>query len=324
LPKAHGVKQQTLERIMIKTLARWTIWPLLMTAFLASFAWTQAQGFCPGTSILAITIGHITVIALIETWLPARREWAWWTDRQSFNDIAHSLLLDAGVRLGNAVLLLALAQAGSSLAAQQGAGMWPDHWPFLLQLAAAILIYDFCDYWKHRAFHGWRWAWPIHFVHHNPDRMHVLKAGRLHFLEAAIRTAIVLAPLVLLGAPAEIFFWLAALANAFGGQNHWNVDARLPRWLHWLVATPDVHWVHHDQGYRGTGANFSPYTMTFDHLFGTYRDPAKEPVGNVGVAGESASGNLIAQLLRPLLPAALRRYSEIRSASSLRPRGRRG
>jgi sterol desaturase/sphingolipid hydroxylase (fatty acid hydroxylase superfamily) len=147
--------------------------------------------------------------------------------------------------------------------------------------------------------------------------MHVFKAGRLHFLEAAIRAAISSAPLVLLGAPPEVFFWLAALANAFGGQNHWNVDARLPRWLDLLIATPGAHWLHHRKEMGDGSANLSTYTLLFDHLFGTYRRPAGRADYDVGIADDPISSNIFAQLAAPaaFLPS-IRRWRRARDIRS--------
>jgi sterol desaturase/sphingolipid hydroxylase (fatty acid hydroxylase superfamily) len=280
--------------------ARWFVWPAYLLLFLAAYAWSQRLGFASGYSVLGITVVHIAVIALTELVLPARPEWRWLGDRQVFNDIVHGLLLDLGARLGTAVMTLVLAAGAAMVSRDAGSTIWPLDWPLWAQVALAVLIYDFCDYWKHRAYHASRWLWPIHALHHNPLRMHVFKAGRLHFLEATIRVLISSAPLVVLGAPESVFFWLAALANAFGGQNHWNVDARLPRWLHWSLATPQVHWLHHDQQFVERSVNLSPFTMLFDHVFGTYRDPIRFPVDQVGIARDPISPGLPGQLAAPL------------------------
>ena len=283
-----------------KAIARCLVWPAYMLMFLAAFAQSQAMGLEPGLSVLGITVVHIAAIALTELVMPARREWLWWGDWQVFNDIVHSLLLDMGARLGTAVLTVALAAGAAVLARDTGASLWPLDWPLWAQVILAVLIYDFCDYWKHRAYHTSRWLWPIHALHHNPPQMHVFKAGRLHFLEATIRALVSSAPLVMLGAPGPVFFWLAALSNAFGGQNHWNVDARLPRWLHLSLATPQVHWLHHGTQWAERTVNLSPFTMVFDHLFGTYRDPIRDPVGKVGIAQDPISLGLPGQLVAPL------------------------
>lgn len=282
------------------SIARLLVWPVYMGMFLAAFAYTQKLGLDSGLSIMGITVVHISVIALTELVLPARPDWHWLDDRQVFNDIVHSLMLDVGARLGASALTVAIAAGAALLSRDWAASLWPLDWPLWAQVVLAVLIYDFCDYWKHRAYHALHWLWPIHALHHNPPRMHVFKAGRLHFLEATIRALLSSAPLVLIGAPGEVFFWLAALANAFGGQNHWNVDARLPRWLHHSVATPQVHWLHHDKQFVDHSVNLSPFTMLFDHMFGTYRDPIRNPVGQVGITEDPISLGLLGQLAAPL------------------------
>lgn len=283
----------------LRAIARWLVWPTYLTMFLGSFAWTRMLGFDPGVSILAISGVHIGLVALTELVLPARHEWAWVGDRQVFNDILHSILLAPGARMGSAALTVLISTATAKIAFAPRMELWPSQWPFCMQLVLAVLIYDFADYWKHRAYHRWRWLWAIHALHHNPRRMHVFKAGRLHFLEAAIRSLISLAPLVMLGAPAEVFFWLAAFANALGGQNHWNVDARLPAWLHYVLATPHVHWLHHGRELDKDSVNLSPFTLLFDHLFGTFRYPPLDHPADTGIGYDPIPTDLPAQLIAP-------------------------
>jgi ornithine lipid hydroxylase len=280
--------------------ATWLVWPLLLTAFLVAFAISQRLGFNPGLSLLAITIGHFTIIAVLEVIMPARPDWSWHTDRQAFNDVIHGALLDVGARLGTAMLMIAIVAFGASIARQGGGGLWPTSLPFVAQIALAILIYDFLDYWKHRAFHT-AWLWPVHALHHNPPRMHIFKAGRLHFLEATARAVFTTAPLVILGAPPEIFFWLAALLNGMGDQNHWNVETRFPRFMHLILTTPQVHWLHHAKEISVGSSNYGSFTLLFDHLFGTYRDPMKQPIPDVGIDYDPIPKNLFGQIVAPFI-----------------------
>jgi len=160
----------------------------------------------------------MTVIALLELWLPDRPEWTWTRDGQVFNDIIHGLGNEFAAGLGRNLLAILFAVIGGRLAARGGLDLWPTAWPLWGQVLVAVLIVDFCDYWKHRAYHGWALAWPIHALHHNMDRMHVFKGIRLHFLEATIRGLVVYSPLVVLGAPAEVMLWIAALMT-FGAAS---------------------------------------------------------------------------------------------------------
>lgn len=286
---------------MARKLASYLVWPGLLAAFLWAFAETRQRGFDPGLSLLALTIAHLAIIAGLEVLMPARRDWDWRKDGQVVNDLIHGGLLDVGARLGSAALTAAIALASARLSLAAPFDAWPNTWPFWVQLGLAVVIYDFVDYWKHRAYHDWAWAWPIHALHHNPTRMHVFKAGRLHLLEAAIRALVTSAPLVILGAPPEIFFWIAALANGMGDQNHWNVESRLPRVLDALITTPNAHWRHHARDISRGVANLSSFTLLFDHLFGTFRRQPEGGVEDVGIDSDPIPKNIVGQVLTPVL-----------------------
>jgi ornithine lipid hydroxylase len=284
----------------IKKFLHYCSWPLLFAMFVAAYAVSQTLGYSPGLALLAITIIHFALIACLELLIPARADWSWLSDRQVFNDIFHGLMLDLGARLGGALLSVMLVVAAISSTSNVGMALWPQQLPFWIQLLLAVLIYDFFDYWKHRSYHAVGWLWPIHALHHNPERMHIFKAGRLHFAEAAIRILFSSAPLILLGAPQEVLFWIAALSNVVGNQNHWNVDARLPRWLDYLMATPPVHWEHHAIEYKQNSVNLSSFTMLFDHLFGTFQAPPRGAPSNVGIDPDPISKHILGQLLSPV------------------------
>lgn len=284
-----------------KSIAAWVTFPVLFIGQLAAFERALSFGFDPGLTLLALTIVNMTLIALLELWLPDRPEWTWTRDGQVFNDIVHGLGNEFAGGLGRNLLAILFAVVGGKLAAQGGLDLWPSTWPLWSQVLVAVLIVDFCDYWKHRAYHGWALAWPIHALHHNMDRMHVFKGIRLHFLEAAIRSLVVYSPLVVLGAPAEVLLWIAALMTFGGSLNHSNLEQRLPRIVHALLPTQKTHWLHHSKDYSRGPCNFSPLTMLFDHLFGTFRHPLDEPLAAVGITPDPIPKNLPVQLASPLL-----------------------
>ncbi len=130
--------------------------------------------------------------------------------------------------------------------------------------------------------------------------MHVFKAGRLHLLEAAIRAGVTSAPLVILGAPPEVFFWLAALLNGMGDQNHWNVESRLPRFLDALISTPNAHWLYHARDASAGTANYASFTLLFDHVFGTFRRQPEGRIEDVGIAFDPIPKNVVGQVLSPI------------------------
>lgn len=292
-----------------RKIASWFTFPVIFSGQVAALYFGLKLGYEPGLTLLAITVANITLIALLELWLPDRPEWRWINDRQFFNDIFHGLGNELAGGVGLTALLVLFATIGGQLSEQGSLGLWPSSLPFLIQLFLAISIVDFFDYWKHRVYHGSRYAWPIHAVHHNMDRMHVLKGIRLHFLEAAIRSLIVYSPLIILGASSEITIWIAALMTFGGSLNHSNLQQRLPRIIHALIPTKDTHWLHHDKDYRRGSCNFSPLTMMFDHLFGTFRHPFDYPLREVGIDPDPIPSDLIAQMGAPFVwPMLMKRH----------------
>jgi len=285
----------------VKTVAAWLTFPVIFTGQLIAFDRAMALGFNPGLTLLALTVANMTLIALLELWLPDRPEWSWARDRQVFNDIVHGLGNEFAGGLGRTLLLIIFATLGGKLAEEGSLGLWPSAWPLWAQVLLAVGIVDFFDYWKHRAYHGWAVAWPIHALHHNMDRMHVFKGIRLHFGEAAIRSLVVYSPLVVLGASGEVMMWIAALMTFGGSLNHANLKQDLPRFVHALLPTQKTHWLHHNKDYSRGGCNFSPLTMWCDHLFGTFRHPLDEPLHEVGITPNPIPNNLPAQLASPLI-----------------------
>ena len=195
----------------IKSVAAWLTWPMIFIGQLVAFDRALCLGFDPGLTLLALVVPNMAMIAALELWLPDRPEWRWTRDGQVVNDVVHGAGNQFGAALGNSALAILFAVIGGRLAAQGGLGLWPSTWPVWGQILVAVLIVDFFDYWKHRVYHAWRIAWPIHALHHNMDRMHVFKGIRLHFLESTIRSLVVYLPLVVMGAPAVVILWIAAL-----------------------------------------------------------------------------------------------------------------
>ncbi|MEE1877530.1 sterol desaturase family protein [Altererythrobacter litoralis] len=300
----------------IRRLLEYTVYPVLLIAFLGSFASALDAGVAPGIALLSVTIVHMTIIAVLEIVMPARLDWSWLKDRQVFNDIVHGILLDFGGQIGKTILTILLVTLFTSSVQGTVWAIWPTTWPFVLQLALAIVIYDFGDYWKHRAYHQWKWAWPIHVLHHNPPLMHVFKGGRLHFIESVLRAGLVSAPFVIFGAGAEIVWWIAAIGNGLGGQNHWNVKTRIPAWLDAVLVTPNTHWLHHAKADQYRLCNLSPITLWNDHLFGTFYRQPKEGIADVGVSFDPVPRNVFSQILTPFIWPWLVRNSRTMKSSS--------
>lgn len=291
------------------TLVKGAIFPLVFVGSLMAFDALMRAGVDAGLALLAMTVANMALIAILEIIVPLRRDWSWWRDGQSINDLVHGALLSiVGPRLGEAVLAGSIGIAAAFLASQAPGGVWPAAWPLWAQVLLAAVISDFSDWAKHWGYHNVAPLWPIHALHHGVDRMHVFKAGRLHFLEAAIRFAVLSAPLIVLGAGGDVILWYAAVMNVLGNLNHSNVDMPMPGFVHYVFATPAVHRLHHEIDADLGRSNLAPGTMLPDLLFGTFRHPHRHPLQSVGTEANPIPGNLLVQLGSPLIWPILVRH----------------
>jgi sterol desaturase/sphingolipid hydroxylase (fatty acid hydroxylase superfamily) len=152
--------------------------------------------------------------------------------------------------------------AGSSLLGLHRLGM-PALEGFL-----AWLIGTFFFYWWHRLRHAngfWR---VFHQLHHSPARIEIVTSFYKHPVEIfsdSVIAAMVLYPLA--GVSLDGAFWnnfFAATAEYF-----YHANFKSPRWLKYLIQTPELHSVHHELDVHRY--NFADLPL-WDRLFGTYKD----------------------------------------------------
>lgn len=156
---------------------------------------------------------------------------------------------------------------------------WAGHWPLLVQVLVGMFIFDFGQYWMHRAMHNWHPLWLSHAPHHYITQLNTLKGA--------------------IGNPTEIFLiglgvdgfldfipraGLAAggIGMAMGIYSHANIRFNSPRWWLYLFNTVEHHSLHHSQDYESTRCNYSNTFIFIDRMFGTCVDDFSELVGQEG------------------------------------------
>jgi sterol desaturase/sphingolipid hydroxylase (fatty acid hydroxylase superfamily) len=138
----------------------------------------------------------------------------------------------------------------------------------LLEGFAGWVVGTFVFYWWHRLRHAKGWWLAFHQIHHSPSRIELLTSFYKHPIEIlcdAILSAVILYPLMgcsLLGA-----FWYNFFAGT--GEYFYHANVKTPRWLRFIIQTPELHSIHHQ--YDVHRYNFSDIPV-WDRLFGTYRD----------------------------------------------------
>jgi sterol desaturase/sphingolipid hydroxylase (fatty acid hydroxylase superfamily) len=151
---------------------------------------------------------------------------------------------------------------------------WPDRWPFPLQVAVAIMVFDLGVTLAHLASHRVELLWRFHAVHHSVPRLYGLNGLMKHPVHQLIETAAGIAPLLLVGIPEPVTVALAASTALQLLLQHSNVDYRVGP-LGRILALNGAHRRHHLR-WPGVGdVNFGLFTLIWDRLLGTYRPPGR-------------------------------------------------
>jgi sterol desaturase/sphingolipid hydroxylase (fatty acid hydroxylase superfamily) len=132
----------------------------------------------------------------------------------------------------------------------------------------AWLASTFFYYWWHRLRHASGFWRVFHQIHHSPARIELITSFYKHPVE--ILSDVILSGLIaypLLGVSLQGAFWLNFFAAT--GEYFYHANFKSPRWLRYLIQTPELHSIHHELDvHRG---NYSDLPL-WDRLFGTYRD----------------------------------------------------
>lgn len=285
----------------LRGIMSWATWPTVVVGL----SWAAYQAFGLGYDnnlvFLALAVLNLIVILALEQALPLRKEWSALDDRAVVNDLGHTILAGIlGANIGHFIRTLLFGGLASVLAQAAGRGLWPVTWPLWAQMVLAVVLVDFVFYWQHRMFHHLPVLWRFHALHHNPERMHVLKSARLHAGEVAIRFILIFAPLAVLGAPKQVLLWYALFDNLVGNLAHANIKVRFPAFVHRLLVTPGVHHLHHAQDLRLGNGNFGGMLSVWDAAFGTFFHPDDHPDFESGIADNPIPAHFLKEVLAPL------------------------
>jgi sterol desaturase/sphingolipid hydroxylase (fatty acid hydroxylase superfamily) len=149
-------------------------------------------------------------------------------------------------------------------------------WPFVARFALYVVLADLGNYWVHRLIHT-RHLWRIHKWHHSPTYMYWFAGIRASLLQEILINAPYIAAAGLIDVS---LLWISIVLDMKSAlQNDW-MHMNVPfgsRWLERFIITPRYHHVHHSDNPDHYGGNFAALFPVWDHLFGTYIDPAKVP-----------------------------------------------
>jgi len=303
-----------------RPLASVLVFPLILGGTLALALVLLPRLGAELTLSIATVAGLVAVVIAERLW-PYRETWI-----RSHGDLGTDALHAIVSGLGTARLvrpltaLVGVAVAGS-LSRALGATLWPTAWPYLAQLALALLVAELPQYWLHRWQHEHDALWRIHATHHSALRLYFLNAARFHPFDLGLVYAVGYVPLIALGCPPEVIMLFALFDAVFGMLQHCNVDVRLG-WLNRVFSMAEPHRWHHSRTVREANTNYGSNLIVWDLVFGTFfLPPDREPPAAIGIADMPRfPTTYLAQLASPFRWRRLDREAELAPDFAVAPR----
>jgi sterol desaturase/sphingolipid hydroxylase (fatty acid hydroxylase superfamily) len=258
------VKQSLINLLPPATVAAiWAFWGLAPTA------WTQGPW-----AIMAVGLGTLAFVQLLE--LVFERHEGWRIDgRELLTDVFY-------VAFGYGVIgfLSDTLVNGplSELKEAWGIGTpWLAASPFLVQVLVVMFVFEFGQYWMHRAMHNWTPLWLTHAPHHHITQLNAMKG----FIGNPIELFLIsLGITALLDVNLNALFAAITAGGAIATYAHANVRADPPIWYGYFFTTIRNHSLHHTAlSYEDTRCNYGNSVIFWDRVFGTYKEGESEVVG---------------------------------------------
>jgi sterol desaturase/sphingolipid hydroxylase (fatty acid hydroxylase superfamily) len=214
------------------------------------------DGFAASGWLLAGLIQIVVLVAVIgplQRWRPAEPV----RDRATIRtDVLYTLIHRLGLfRVGLFFLVQPLFDDlfGALHVAGFGAFQLDQLWAPLTESAAVsfaiyLVVFDFADYWIHRAQHGFDWWWSLHSLHHSQRQMTMWSDNRNHLLDDLLRDSLLVLLAQLIGVAPGQFVAIVAITQLSESLQHANLRLWFGKLGERLWISPRFHRLHHSIG----------------------------------------------------------------------------
>jgi sterol desaturase/sphingolipid hydroxylase (fatty acid hydroxylase superfamily) len=146
----------------------------------------------------------------------------------------------------------------------------PAFWDQTAGWIVAVVLFDFCDYWLHRAGHESAVFWAAHSVHHQSQDFNLSTALRQESTVALLGWPFYL-PMALLGVPPDLFGIAGLIVLLYQFWIHTEHIGKLG-WFDRVFSSPSNHRVHHAVNDEYLDRNYGGMLVVWDRLFGTFAE----------------------------------------------------
>ena len=145
-----------------------------------------------------------------------------------------------------------------------------EFWSSWYGWVLALLFYDLCYYWLHRAGHVVALFWAAHVVHHQSQHYNLSTALR-QTSSGVLFGWIFYIPMALAGVPPLVFGIVALIDLLYQFWVHTEQVGKLG-WFDRVFCSPSNHRVHHAVNDAYIDKNYGGILVLWDRLFGTFQE----------------------------------------------------
>jgi alkylglycerol monooxygenase len=186
------------------------------------------------------------------------------------NDAIASMSLGVLSQLGG--LFTKVLAIGIYSAVYESVAIVPDlaFWTTWYGALTALVFYDFCYYWLHRAGHEVALFWAAHVVHHQSEAYNLSTALR-QTSSGSFLGWIFYLPMAVAGVPPLVLGIVALVDLLYQFWVHTELVGKLG-WFDRVFCAPSNHRVHHAVNDGYLDKNYGGILILWDRLFGTFRE----------------------------------------------------
>lgn len=221
-----------------------------------------------------MTPSQIIVLATPVFFLLIAIEFAWGyakgRNTYRLNDAINSISL--GMLSQISAVFTRLFRIGIYTAIYSSVALFPDEafWTTWYGWLIALVFYDFCYYWLHRAGHESAVFWAAHVVHHQSQDYNLSTALR-QTSSGALLGWIFYVPMAIAGVPPLVFGVVVLIDLLY---QFWVHTEHVPKlgWFDRWFCSPSNHRVHHAVNDNYLDRNYGGILIIWDRLFGSFRE----------------------------------------------------
>ena len=211
----------------------------------------------------------LLLIALEFVWGRRRARNGTGHDSYRMNDAINSISLGILSQLGG--VLTKLLTVGIYTAVFGAVALYPhlEFWSTWYGVLLALVFYDLCYYWLHRAGHVVALFWAAHVVHHQSQHYNLSTALR-QTSSGAFFGWIFYLPMAIAGVPPLVFGIVALIDLLYQFWVHTEQIGKLG-WFDRVFCSPSNHRVHHAVNDPYLDKNYGGILVLWDRLFGSFQ-----------------------------------------------------